>query len=66
MTPAEAPPPLVDLTAALAFEGVEPCFGCTLALEDVAVAMRHLARAARSEFAKIEKPLSESELKGWR
>ena len=34
--------------------------------EDVAVAMRHLARAARSELAKIEKPLSESELKGWR
>jgi hypothetical protein len=30
-----------------------------------AVRMHHLARAARSEFAKIEKPLPESEIGGW-
>jgi hypothetical protein len=29
------------------------------------VRMHHLARAARSEFAKIEKPLPESEVGGW-
>jgi len=29
------------------------------------VRMSHLLRAARSEYAKLEKPLSESEIKGW-
>jgi hypothetical protein len=29
------------------------------------VRMRHLARAARSEYAKIEKPLTDAELGGW-
>jgi hypothetical protein len=29
------------------------------------VRMAHLARAARSEFAKIEKPLPENEIGGW-
>jgi SpoVK/Ycf46/Vps4 family AAA+-type ATPase len=29
------------------------------------VRMSHLLRAARGEYAKLEKPLSESEIKGW-
>src|SRR3569623_75851 len=29
------------------------------------VGMTHLARAARMEYAKLEKPLSEAEIKGW-
>jgi SpoVK/Ycf46/Vps4 family AAA+-type ATPase len=29
------------------------------------VLMTHLLRAARSEYAKLEKPLSESEIEGW-
>ena len=33
--------------------------------EGGAVRMSHLARAARIEFAKIEKPLAESEIGGW-
>ncbi len=39
MTPAEAPPPLADVTPALAIEGVEHSFGSTHALEDVAFAI---------------------------
>lgn len=31
----------------------------------VAVTMAHLARAARSEYVKIEKPLTEAEIGGW-
>jgi ATP-dependent 26S proteasome regulatory subunit len=30
-----------------------------------AVTMAHLARAARSEYAKLEKPLTEAEMGGW-
>jgi hypothetical protein len=34
--------------------------------EGTPVRMPHLARAARSEFAKLEKPLSEADIAGWR
>jgi hypothetical protein len=34
--------------------------------EGVAVGMGHLLRAARSECIKMEKPLSETEVTGWR
>ena len=30
------------------------------------VGMRHLLRAARSEYAKLERPLSEAEIGGWK
>jgi hypothetical protein len=33
--------------------------------EGVSVAMRHLLQAARSEYAKLEKPLTEAEISGW-
>jgi hypothetical protein len=33
--------------------------------EGVNVGMRHLARAARVEFAKLERPLSDAEVRGW-
>lgn len=33
--------------------------------EDDAVGMQHLLRAARAEYAKLEKPLSDAEVKGW-
>ena len=29
------------------------------------VRMKHLAAAARGEYAKLEKPLSEADLRGW-
>jgi hypothetical protein len=29
------------------------------------VTMAHLARAARGEYAKLEKPLTETEIGGW-
>ena len=33
--------------------------------EGAPVRMSHLAEAAREEFAKIEKPLPEAEMRGW-
>ena len=39
--------------AFLASDGAEP------------VGMAHLLRAARAEFKKLERPLSESEIRGW-
>ncbi len=33
--------------------------------EGTPVRMAHLLRAARGEYAKIERPLSESEIRGW-
>ena len=33
--------------------------------EDSPVRMAHLLRAARGELAKIERPLSEAEVRGW-
>jgi hypothetical protein len=33
--------------------------------ENVPVQMRHLLRAARSEYVKLEKPLTEIEIKEW-
>jgi len=30
------------------------------------VRMSHLARAARGEYAKLERPLNEADLRGWR
>src|SRR5262249_30742910 len=35
------------------------------AAEGQPIGMVHLARAARAEFAKVEKPLSEAEVAGW-
>jgi len=41
------------------------CGAFLAANEEMPVGMRHLLSAARSEFAKLEKPLTEAELAGW-
>jgi hypothetical protein len=41
------------------------CGAFLAAHEGAPVGMRHLLSAARSEFAKLEKPLTEAELAGW-
>jgi ATP-dependent 26S proteasome regulatory subunit len=33
--------------------------------QDSPVGMRHIVRAARSEYAKLEKPLTQAEIGGW-
>jgi hypothetical protein len=34
-------------------------------VEGEPVGMKHLLRAARSEYSKLEKPLTETEIGGW-
>ena len=38
---------------------------CLAADADDAVTMRHVLAAARAEYAKLERPVSDSETRGW-